>query len=56
MTGAELRALRTTKGYSLSALANATGKSIPTICRYQSGKRAIPQSFARLMELLPRRQ
>lgn len=56
MSGTQLRAIRIAKGYSLSALASATGKSIPTICRYQSGKMTIPQTFARLIELLPRRK
>lgn len=55
MTGPELRALREAKGYSLTALAEATGVNVSTICRYQSGALAIPRTFELAIRQLRKR-
>jgi transcriptional regulator with XRE-family HTH domain len=54
VTGAELRALRLRLGYSLTKLAEVTGVSVSTVCRYQSGDQVIPKAYALAVMSLPK--
>lgn len=57
MTGHDLKVIREKLGLSLSELAAETGVSRASITSYQSGRRPIPEVFARLVvKLRPKRK
>ncbi len=54
MTAHELTAWRTAHGLSRTKLAKALGTRYLNIYRYEEGKRAIPPTVAKCLELLSR--
>jgi len=56
MTGAELKRLRKTLGLSLAQASRQVEVSARTWCRWEAGRKAVPQTAEKLFLLLNRPQ